>query len=262
MGCNLSDLTKPYFARWLKSYIIDKKWKYFLCNLEVTSYSDSKFHHSNYNYSPLLRKLAPSIEDYAPLCLYYAALCGFYNLTQYLISKYPQHLNAGVGYNQSPLVAALFHQHFPVTDLLHRNGTAVEIMSLAAVTPLHAASKDRMIHVVWWLLEHGTVGNSRMQDGSTPLLLAIGKGCLEIIQTLLEHGVDVVTLSDYLFRLLYTDYHWDCIFPLSWSTHKALTLILVLLHRDPLYHCTIRSDSSIPCPCMITLWSLYDTTCY
>ena len=193
MGCDLSDPTKPYFARWLKSYIIDKKWKYFLCNLEVTNYSDSKFHHSNYNYSPLLRKPAPSIEDYAPSCLYYAALCGFYNLTPYLISKYPQHLNAGVGYNRSPLVAALFHQHFPVADLLRRNGAAVEIMSLAAVTPLHAASEDRMIHVVRWLLEHGADGNSRMQEGSTPLLLAIGKGCLEIVQTLLEHGLDVNT---------------------------------------------------------------------
>ena len=71
-----------------------------------------------------------------------------------------------------------------------------------------------------------------------------------------------VMFSDYLFRLPYADYHWDCIFILSWSTHKALTLILVLLHRDLFYHCTIRSDSSTPCPCTITSWSLYDTICY
>ena len=89
-------LDPAYFARWLKSYVIDKKWKYLLCNLEVTSYSDSKFHQSNYNYSPWLRKPASSIEDYAPLCLYYAALCGFYNLTRYLISEYPQHINPGL----------------------------------------------------------------------------------------------------------------------------------------------------------------------
>ena len=71
-----------------------------------------------------------------------------------------------------------------------------------------------------------------------------------------------VMLLNYLFRLLYADYHWDCIFLLSRSTHKALTPILVLLHRDLLYHCTIRSDSSTPCLCTITLWSLYDTICY
>ena len=33
-------------------------------------------------------------------------------------------------------------------------------------------------------------------------------------------------------------------FPLSWSSHEALTLIIVLLHRDPCYHCMIWSSSS------------------
>ena len=61
-----------------------------------------------------------------------------------------------------------------------------------------------------------------------------------------------VTLSDYLFRLLYTDYHWDCSSPLSQSLHKALTLILVPLHCDLRYHCTIRSDSSISSLCTVT----------
>ena len=65
-------------------------------------------------------------------------------------------------------------------------------------------------------------------------------------------AVPSVTFSDYLFRLLYADYHQDCTFLLSRSTHKALTLILVLLHRDLPYPCTIRSDSSILCPCTIT----------
>ena len=29
------------------------------------------------------------------------------------------------------------------------------------------------------------------------------------------HSGHTVTFSDYLFRLPYADYHWDCIFPLS-----------------------------------------------
>ena len=53
----------------------------------------------------------------------------------------------------------------------------------------------------------------------------------------------------YIFRLLwcqpYTDYHWDCIISLSRSLHKALTLILVPIHRDLCYHCTIWSDLSL-----------------
>ena len=81
-------------------------------------------------------------------------------------------------------------------------------------------------------------------------------------ENLVHQNGHLVTLLDYLFRLLYADYHWDCIFLLSRSTHKALILILVLLHCDLLYHCMIRSDSSTPCPCTITLWSLYDTICY
>ena len=47
-----------------------------------------------------------------------------------------------------------------------------------------------------------------------------------------------------LLHHLYADYNWDCIASLSWSLHKVLTLILVLLHCDPCYHCTIWSSSS------------------
>ena len=61
-----------------------------------------------------------------------------------------------------------------------------------------------------------------------------------------------VTFLDYLFRLPYTDYHWDCHISLSRSLHKALTLIVVPPHHDFLYHCTIRSDSSIPSPSTVT----------
>ena len=48
----------------------------------------------------------------------------------------------------------------------------------------------------------------------------------------------------------------------SWSIHKALTLILVLLHRDLSYHCMIWSDSSLPSLSTTTSWSMYDTICY
>lgn len=183
----LFDPTKPYFAGWLKSHIIDEKWKYFLPSALLDDHNLKSY------YPSLLRKPASSIGDYAPLCLYHAALCGFHVPTQYLISEYPQHVNARVGYNQSALVAALSNQHLQVADLLHQNGADVEITCPGAVTPLHAASASRMIRVVRWLLEHGADGDSQMRDGSTPLLLAIRKGCLELVQTLLQHGVDVNT---------------------------------------------------------------------
>ena len=53
----------------------------------------------------------------------------------------------------------------------------------------------------------------------------------------------------YVFGLLlclpYTDYHWDCIVYLSWSIHEALTLIIVPLHCDLSYPCTIQSPTSM-----------------
>ena len=66
-----------------------------------------------------------------------------------------------------------------------------------------------------------------------------------------------VTLSDYLYAS-HTQTNSDCLvsFLSSRSFHKALTAIIVLLHRDLLYHCTIRSDSSIPYPCTITSLSV------
>ena len=179
----LFDPTNPYFAGWLKSHIIDEKWE---------SFTNDKPNRA-FHYSSLLRKPASSIVDYAPLCLYYASLCGFYEPTQHLISEYPQHVNARVGYNRSPLVAALFKRHWQVAELLYQNGAAVEVTIFGAITSLHAASADRMIDVARWLLEHGADGNAQMQEGSTPLLLAIGKGCLELVRILLEHGVDFNT---------------------------------------------------------------------
>ena len=65
----------------------------------------------------------------------------------------------------------------------------------------------------------------------------------------LGHLSDCTGLGCYAFglsiRLPYTDYHWDCSFLLSWSLHQALALILVLLHRNLCYHCTIWSDLSL-----------------
>ncbi len=39
--------------------------------------------------------------------LYYASLCGFRDLAAHLVNEHPQHLNAQVGRNRSPLEAAL-----------------------------------------------------------------------------------------------------------------------------------------------------------
>ena len=176
---HLFDPAKPYFPAWLESYNADKQWWSFL--------QDGYMYHIS-----LFSKLTLSIEDYAPLCIYYASLCGFSNLTDHLIAKYPQHLKvARIGYNKTPLVAALHNRHWQVAELLYRYGAMVDVTGYQGRTPLHAASKDGIVDIARWLLDHGADANSQENDQFTPLHLAAANGHLELVRMLLEHGVDV-----------------------------------------------------------------------
>ncbi|KAH9069633.1 hypothetical protein EDB83DRAFT_2314311 [Lactarius deliciosus] len=129
----LFDPTKPYFAAWVKSFNIDKRWYSFVHvgpdPLDAPSESTS------------------SSETYAPLCLYYAASCGFHDPTKHLIAKYPQHVNARVGLNKSPLAAALGNKHIQVAELLHQHGTVLHV-GYKSCTLLHAASEDGLMNVM------------------------------------------------------------------------------------------------------------------
>ncbi|KAI9436849.1 hypothetical protein H4582DRAFT_2058339 [Lactarius indigo] len=165
---HLFDPTKPYFAAWLKSFNIDRRWDSFVHFEESTS----------------SRKVDP------PLCLYYAALCGFCDLTKHLIAEYPQHVNVRVGLNKSPLTAALCNRHIKVAELLHQHG-AVLHKDFRSCTLLHAASSDGLTDVAQWLLSVGADANAQDDYGRTPLHIAAAKGRLDIVRILLGHGVDV-----------------------------------------------------------------------
>ena len=173
----LFDPAKPYFTAWLNSYDRDIKWRSFLQDDSDKSTS------SHLKFSPLG-------EDGAPLCLYYAALCGFCDLTGYLITKYPQHIDAMTGIHKSPLVAALHNRHFRVAELLHQHGATLPI-GYDCRTLLHAASADGLVDVAQWLLDIGADVNAQEKNHRTPLHLAATNGRLEIVRMLLGHGVDV-----------------------------------------------------------------------
>ena len=172
----LFDPAKPYFTAWLSSHDLDITWTSF-------HYDSIASHRSRLKFSPLG-------EAIAPLCLYYAALCGFCDLTEYLITKYPQHVDAMTGVNKSPLVAALRNKHFRVAGLLHQHGATLPI-GYGCRTLLHAASADGLVDVAQWLLDTGADANAQEKGHRTPLHLAVANGRLEIVRMLLGHGVDV-----------------------------------------------------------------------
>jgi hypothetical protein len=170
----LFDSAKPHFAAWVMLYDIDWKWDSF------TGY------HGN-------------IPRGSPL--YYVSLCGFRDLAAHLIDEHPQHVNARVGQNHSPLVAALRNKHFHIAELLHQRGANAGIRGDInmvidngyAIHPtlLHAASVDGFVDIGQWLLDHGEDANSREGKGKTPLHLAARHGQIEFVRMLLRHGIIV-----------------------------------------------------------------------
>jgi ankyrin repeat protein len=183
----LFDPAKPHFTAWLKSPLtIDKKW------LSLWSFA------STFPYQPSswarLNSTSPLSKANAPICLYYAACCGFRDLTKHLIAEYPQHVNATVGHNKTPLVAALYNGHIQVAELLYLHGAVLQI-GFRGRTLLHAASKDGLMDVAQWLLKIGTDVNAQDDDHTTPLHLAAANGHLELVRTLLGHSVDVAAAT-------------------------------------------------------------------
>jgi hypothetical protein len=175
----LFDPAKPHFTAWLNSYNLDHEWTSFVRD-------DSSSLRSRRRPKPKFTSLG---EDDAPLCLYYAALCGVRDLIKYLIIKYPQHLNAKVGLNKSPLAAASYRRHFQIADLLHQHGAVLPIGGNGR-TLLHAASKDGLVDVTQWLLI-GADANAQDDSHRTSLHEASKNGHVGIVRLLIEHGVDV-----------------------------------------------------------------------
>jgi ankyrin repeat protein len=158
---DLFDSSKPHFAAWLQVHNIDERWSLF---------GPSEAHH-----------LGPP--------LYYAALCGFYDLTEHLILKHPEQVNADGGGIVAPLPAALYKRHFLVANLLYRHGAVVDVQDYKKETPLLAASGE--VETMRWLLDHGADVNGQNDVGRTPLHYGALDMNFETIQVLLDHGADI-----------------------------------------------------------------------
>lgn len=109
-------------------------------------------------FEAVFRQLNFNSKPSANTSLYYAALCGFGYLVGQLIIKYPQHVNAIGSYYMTPAVAALAGRYFELTQVLHRNGSSVEPQGNFENTPLHSAAFYENLEMVEVLLDYGVDG--------------------------------------------------------------------------------------------------------
>ena len=125
--------------------------------------------------------------------LYYAALCGFSKLVEQLIAKHPQHVNAIGGYYMTPAVAALAGRHFQLAQVLHRNKSSVEPRGRVENTPLYSAAYYGDLEMVQALLEYGVDVNAQNIGRYTPLDYASLSGHRNdprVARLLIAHGAD------------------------------------------------------------------------
>jgi ankyrin repeat protein len=159
----LFDADKPFWAAWIRVHDIDVRWQWY----------------------------SPSYGETRGFPLYYAALCGLYELVGHHIGKYPEHVNARGGRLVTPLVAALYREHFLVAELLFRHGADVDVRGNEGSTPLTTASIHGSSDTVQWLLDRGANVSAEEDYRYTSLHFAALWGHLTSVQALLEHGADI-----------------------------------------------------------------------
>jgi hypothetical protein len=164
----LFDLSRPHFATWLRLHDIDARWDNFV------------------GYNSIIPRGSP---------LYYASLCGFRDLAAHLIDEHPQDINARVGQNRSPMVAALRNKHFHTAELLHQHGANLGIRGDVNRTLLHAASVNGFVDIGKWLLAHGADANLQENNGETALHLSVKNGRIDFVRMLLKHRVIVNAMN-------------------------------------------------------------------
>ena len=154
-------------------------------------------------YRPVFHTISFNWKSVKRAPLYYAALCGFRNLVEQLIVKYPQQVNTISGLFGTPAVAALAGRHFELAEVLHRNGSSVDPLDEDGESPLYCAVYVDNLEMVQVLLDYGVDANFRSKHGDTALAFAAQYGSFNdprVVRLLLDHGADPNAQSRRYFR--------------------------------------------------------------
>jgi len=156
------DADKPHWTAWSRVQKIDVWWTWFTPDKRMDAFP-----------------------------LYYASLGGFYDVTEHLVGKHPEHANAEGGWMVSPLVAALRGNNLEIAELLHRHGAVVDVRGALKSTLLGVTCACGALDIAQWLLDHGAAVNTQDKNLDTPLHDAAFNRQLEGVQILIQHNADV-----------------------------------------------------------------------
>jgi len=98
---------------------------------------------------------------------------------------------------ERPLMLAAIRGRLAWVQLLVKRGAQIEpTRGRKAWTALHYACSGPDQGVAAWLLEQGADINARSENGSTPLMMALGYGSLDSAALLLQRGADAALRND------------------------------------------------------------------
>ena len=145
----------------------------------------------------------PNKPKAAPL--YYASLCGFRNLVKYLATAHPEDFNAGGGCHDTALHAAIAKREVETVLELLQHGGDKDKLDDESESPLHKASRLGHLDLVEILLNLGVDVNLRnSEDDETPLAAALIWGNIEVFHYLIERGANVHYRDKKGWTLLHT----------------------------------------------------------
>ena len=164
-------------------------------------------------------------------CLHWASLCGHTEIVKYLVGVHNMDVNKLTSKKESALLIAAMKGHFGIVEYLCDHGANLELLNKNRESALYIASRNGNLEIVKCLCDHGANVNRTYSKGfnclhiacqnkqfnvicyfieeqlidinettkdlSSPLLLAVSKGDIGIVNYLIQKGANINQRNDF-----------------------------------------------------------------